>query len=639
MRFIRVANTHNSEATLLRSRRMTDPALPSRCRAPVALAILLLAAGPRALCSTPRTLAPLAFHDLAGRRHTTECGPGQKATVYLFLSVQCPISRRYGSRLTRLAREFEPRGVRWFGVNPCPQESVTLVRQDAAARHYPFPLLKDDTRRLVDALGATVTPEAIVTDRSGVIRYRGRIDDSADGSRISSHDLRVALEELLAGRPVSRPQTTAIGCAIPRPAAPLSTSDVTFTADVAPLLQKSCQSCHRPGQVGPFPLLSYKEAVAHAPQIKQAVLQRRMPPWQAAPGFGELADEQRLSDREIRTLARWIDAGMPLGDPRRLPPPRKFDAGWQAGMPDRVLDAGQAYDVPSDGRDVYRNFVLEYTPAKDEWVTAVEVAPDQRAVVHHVILYADPSGQTVAMDRKDPGPGFTVSGSNAGFEPAYWIAGWAVGGAPAVMPQGTAARLPVGSRLVMQVHYHPDGLPHRDRTRIGLSFARGPIDKRMRVTGVLPLRSVAPLMPDLTIPPGVARHRVTAALTVPHDITVIDVSPHMHMLGREMKVTATLPDGTVKPLVWVPRWQFNWQQSFRLKQPLRLPGGSRVELVAYYDNSPGNRNNPNRPPRLVTWGPQTTDEMCIAFLSYTLDSEQLSRATPDGSPLDMIEIR
>jgi len=200
-------------------------------------------------------------------------------------------------------------------------------------------------------------------------------------------------------------------------------------------------------------------------------------------------------------------------------------------------------------------------------------------------------------------------------------------------------RIPAHSRLVLQVHYHPDGLTRRDRTRVGLHFARGPIDKRLRVTAVQPPAPQPDSYPTLAIPAGAERHEVTASLAVPLDITVLAVAPHMHRLGRQMKVTAARPDGVVKPLVWIPDWDFNWQQTYGFRHPLPLPGGSRLNLWAHYDNSPKNRKNPNHPPRLVTWGPQTTDEMCMVFVAYTLDSEHLAQVDHPVSPSDPLEIR
>jgi mono/diheme cytochrome c family protein len=391
---------------------------------------------------------------------------------------------------------------------------------------------------------------------------------------------------------------------------------VTFTRDVAPILQANCQECHRPGAIGPFPLLTYQDAKENGELIKFYTQERIMPPWKPVPGHGEFRNERRLTDEQIRTLAAWADAGMPEGDPRDLPAPRQFTQGWVLGEPDVVLDAGEAYAVPADGPDVYRNFVLPYRPDQDQWVSAVEVRPDQRAVVHHVIVYLDLLDQARALDAADPGPGFTSTGGGPGFAPVDGLGGWAPGNTPPFSPPGTAWKIPARARVVMQVHYHPDGAAHQDRTKIGIHFAREPIRQQMRA---FPLADLG-----LAIPPGAERHEESANLKLSTDITLHAVAPHMHYLGREMKVTATLPDGSVKPLLWIKDWDFHWQETYLFKEPVKLPAGSRVDVVAYYDNSENNPHNPNSPPQWVTWGEETTDEMCIAVLILTLDSERLA---------------
>jgi hypothetical protein len=284
--------------------------------------------------------------------------------------------------------------------------------------------------------------------------------------------------------------------------------------------------------------------------------------------------------------------------------------------------------VPADGFDEYRNFVLPYQPETDQWLTAVEVSPGSASVVHHVVLFVDTEGQTPDLDEVDPGPGFTVPGTDAGFSPALFIDAWAPGSTPRYLQAGTAWRVPAGSRLVMQVHYHPVGEAQQDRTRLGLHFARGPIDKRVRTSTVQNLL--------FQIPAGAKRHRVNAGLRVPINITMLSVWPHMHLLGREMKVTATLTGGAAKPVVWVPDWDFHWQQVYAFKEPMNLPAGSRLDLSAYYDNSEQNPHNPNSPPQVVTFGPQTTDEMCFCFFRYTVDRERLTEGVAvEDDPLEI----
>jgi len=214
-----------------------------------------------------------------------------------------------------------------------------------------------------------------------------------------------------------------------------------------------------------------------------------------------------------------------------------------------------------------------------------------------------------------------------------WLGGWAPGNTPRFAPPGTAARIPKGSRIVLQVHYHKNGKPETDRTRIGLHFAKSPVEKRLRVAPVLNM--------GFEIPPGAERHEVKASMTIPTDIHLHSVIPHMHLLGRDIKLTATLPDGRALPLVWLPDWDFNWQETYAYREPLALPKGTRIQLTAYYDNSEKNPHNPHNPPKAVRWGDETTDEMCIAFLGYTVDDENLtvSAKVGSGSTEDGIEIR
>lgn len=400
---------------------------------------------------------------------------------------------------------------------------------------------------------------------------------------------------------------------------------LTFTRDVAPILLANCQECHRPGGLGPFSVLSYDTVKAQASLIKEYTRRRLMPPWKAADGYGEFLDQRRLTDEQIRTIGQWVDAGAPQGDPKEMPSPRQFAGSWFLGTPDLVLDAGEAYPVPADGDDIYRDFVLPFRPDQDQWISAVEVAPGSPAVVHHVALFVDLEGKSPAMDEADPGPGFTVYGTDAGFHPAVYMDAWTPGVTPRFLPEGTAWKIPAHAYLVMQIHYHLNGQEQSDRTRIGLHFARGPIEKRVRTSFVGNVL--------FRIPPGAGRYPVSASVRLPRDLTALAVWPHMHLIGREMKVTATLPGAIATPMVWVPQWDFHWQQVYSFKAPVKLPAGARIDLQAYYDNSENNPNNPNLPPVAVTFGPQSTDEMCFCFLRYTVDQEHLSqgiRVDDDG---------
>ncbi len=394
-----------------------------------------------------------------------------------------------------------------------------------------------------------------------------------------------------------------------------SPARVTYARDVAPILQKNCMSCHRPGEVAPFSLTGYEDARKRAKQIAVVTKSRVMPPWKAESN-GEFHDEMKLTESEIATLSAWAENGAPMGNPKELPPNPKFSSGWHLGEPDVVFDIGGDYELPAEGSDVYRNFVIPTSFPEDRWISAMEVRPGNRAVVHHVLVFTDTSGTARKLDAKDPGPGYSTFGG-VGFLPAGGLGGWAPGNLPRHLPDGVGSLLPKGADLVLQVHYNMSGKPEKDRTKIGLHFARKPVDKHLRI---FPL-----IAPFLRIPPGDKNHVVEASFPVPMAVQVLQVTPHMHLLGREMTVTATLPDRTQKRIVYVPDWDFNWQNTYSFKEPLNLPAGAWLKLRARYDNSEENPRNPSRPPKLVTWGEKTTDEMCIAFIAYTVNAESLTK--------------
>lgn len=392
-------------------------------------------------------------------------------------------------------------------------------------------------------------------------------------------------------------------------------SGVTYAHDIAPILDERCVSCHRTGQVAPFSLETYADAKRHAPEIAAVTQSRLMPPWKAD-SHGEFENERKLTPQQIAAIQAWASGGTPQGPVAETPPIPKFSNDWQLGHPDAVYQASEDYHIPADGPDIYRCFVIPSDAAEDRYVSAIDVRPGNRAVVHHVIAYLDTTGKARELDAADPGPGYTSYGG-IGVRAAGALGGWAPGITSHRLPDGEGVELPKGADIVLQVHYHPSGKPETDRTQLALYFAKGPVDKRVRIGGVFAR--------PLDIPPGDAHYETGGQQKVPADITVLGVAPHMHLLGHDMTVTAQLPDGSQKPLVMVPDWDFNWQAIYYYKQPISLPKGSVVSMTAHYDNSAGNPRNPNDPPKQVGWGERTTDEMGIAFFWYTVDSEHLTK--------------
>lgn len=561
----------------------------------------------------------LSFKDLSGRAYTLKDLQPFRATVFLFFSQQCPASQKYAQRFVQLQNDYAPKGVKVFGVNSNLLESRADVERYAQEAGFNFSVVKDEGTALADQLGAHITPEAIVIDALGVVRYRGRIDDNPEADKVTQHYLRDALDAMLSGKPVTRAEVKAIGCVIARNIARKKTGKVTFYRDVLPILQRHCQSCHRPGEIGPFPLMTYEQARAWAPLLKDYTQRRVMPPWKAEPLAGvDYAGERRLTDKEIETLCAWADEGAPEGDIQNAPPPATFTEGWTLGQPDLVLTPAREFHLEATGRDVYRYFVFPTHYNEDKYVTAIDVRPGNRRVVHHVIAFLDSSGRAQQLADKDGQPGYTGFGG-PGFIPSGGLGGWAPGNIPRHLPDGTGIVLPKGATVVAQVHYHKSGKPETDRTTIGVYFAKSPVTKRV---DILPVANFF-----LQIPPGAERHEVKAFGGFATDVHALAVMPHMHLLGREMKVTATLPDGKEQPLVWIKDWDFNWQDTYWFKNPVALPKGTRVNVTSYYDNSAKNPRNPNNPPRWVRWGEQTTDEMCIAFIWFMRDEARERPAT------------
>ena len=542
-----------------------------------------------------------------------------KATVLVFLSTQCPVSKVYAPRLNALAREYQAQGVQMVGVFSNMQEGQTEVAVYAKSRGLTFPVVRDGDASLAAKYGATMTPQAFVISPQGAVVYQGRVDDSADTSQVHHQDLKAALEAILAGRAVPRARTLAFGCVIRRPAAQVASSQITYAHDVAPILQRQCETCHRAGEIGPMALTNYSQAAAWRQDIKRYTASRQMPPWKADPGAGDFQDARRLSSHEIATLAKWADAGAPEGDPKDLPAPAHFTDGWTLGKPDLVLQPDRPYHMDADGPDVYRCFVVPTDFVHDRYVSAVDVQPGNRTVVHHVIAYIDGTGASAKLDGHEKEPGYTSFGG-VGFMPTGALGGWAPGITAHYLPAGVATAVPKGARIVIQVHYHKDGKPETNLSRVGVYFSKGPVEKTLHVI---------PIIAGLNIPAGDAHYTVsTTSVPSPVDFHLVAITPHMHLLGRKMKVTATLPNGHQIPLVSVSDWDFNWQSIYFYKHPVALPQGTKATLTATYDNSTHNPRNPNSPPKAVGWGEQTTDEMCITFLHYTLDREHLSARDP-----------
>lgn len=577
----------------------------------------------------PKSVKDKTLRELDGQTIAL-AAPAGGATVLIFYSAECPIANSYSPTYGELAAHFRGRPVNWVGICMDPDLSENEVRAHARDFKLPFRIARDRRGAFAREIGATMTPEAYVIDVEGKVRYHGRIDDQFVARRVRNatpggSELKAAVESVLAGKEVAVPFVAAVGCPIPEmPAAP---ANPTYAKDVASILQKNCQECHRKGEVAPFGLETYEQARKRAADIASVVDERSMPPWKAAPHFGvRFKGDRTLAEKDIATLVAWAEAGAPEGDPRDLPPAPEFAADWTLGHPDMVVDIGTDFAVPASGDDIYRCFVIPTSLPKDQYVTAIEFRVGNRRVVHHILAYVDVSGEARKRDAADPGPGYSCFAGPG--EPIHGdLGGWAPGIQPSPLPDGIGRSLPKGADIIVQMHYHPSGRPETDRTRIGLHFARKPIRQTLHWT--------AALNPEMILPAGQDNIEIKAQMPIPVDVVAHAVTPHMHLLGRDMTMSITFPDGHVQDLIKIDDWDFNWQYSYFFEKPIDVPKGSTLNVVAHYDNTSSNPHNPNKPPKKVTWGEATTDEMCVGFLAVTKKGQDL---TQPGQKDDLMEI-
>ena len=586
---------------------MIDRRMFGRTKLAAALMILGTAAGIPA-----RAGVQFALHDTEGAVHRPDEWAGARAVVIFFVTTDCPLSNAYAPEMNRIEQTYAPRGVRFYAVQGDTTVPAEEVRKHAREFGYRFPALLDPRQILSRYTGATVMPEAALLSSKGELLYLGRIDNRVEDFgktrlQATGFDLRDALEPVLAGRAVPHPRTRALGCAI---AIAAHGAAPTFNKDIAPILYQNCATCHRPGEVAPFSLLTYQDAAKRASLIAVITQKCVMPPWKAEPGYGSFANERRLSDRQIALFRDWAKAGAPEGEPQDKPVPPAFPNGWQAGQPDKILTMRRQFEVPADGPDPYRCFVLPLDIDRDVYVSGLEFRPGNRRVVHHALVFLDSSGTARKLAAGSPDGGYPCFGG-PGFRPAGMIGGWAPGATPPAPSPELAQPVMKGADIVVQIHYHPSGKPEEDRSTLGLRFSGPPTKGRV---------AIVLANPRIDIPPGDAHYVVKASVTMPQDVDLFGITPHAHYLGKDLKVEARLPDGTTRPLIWIKDWDFNWQGQYRYKEPVHLPKGTRIGFEYVYDNSDNNPRNPAHPPVRVRWGEETKDEMALVFLGVVLPS-------------------
>jgi peroxiredoxin len=525
----------------------------------------------------------------------------KKAIVVVFMGTECPINNAYLPRLAQFQKDYAGKGVQFVAINANVQDTPAIVAEHARKNEVPFPVLKDEGSTVADQFGARRTPEAFVLDASRIIRYQGRIDDQYGygykRGQPTRRDLAEALDELLAGKPVTVASTPVLGCLIARAVPAKSDGSITYSNQVVRILQNRCQECHRPGQIGPFSLMSYRNAVNWSETIREVIQDSRMPPWYADPHFGKFANDRSLSQSERDTLLAWIDQGCPKGDDKDLPPARKFPEGWSIGTPDAILTMKESFEVPAEagkGGIPYKYFEVETNFTEDKWVERAEAKAGEPAVVHHIVVFIVPPGMTFRQNDRA----------------LRVLCGTAPGDMPFMAPSGTAKSIPKGSKLVFQMHYTPNGRPYKDASSVGLIFAKASVEHRMLT---LPI-----LNPRFLIGPGDENYPVESQFKFKENGHVVSFMPHMHLRGKDFRYEAIYPDGKKETLLSVPRYNFNWQSVYRLAEPKAIPAGTTIHCVAHFDNSAKNPNNPD-PTQQVMWGDQTWEEMMIGWMDFYFD--------------------
>lgn len=523
-----------------------------------------------------------------------------KITVVCFLGTECPLVQLYSQRLSRMADEFKDRGVRFVGINSNRQDTDDDIREFLKRQSLSFPLGRDEGNVVADSFGATRTPEVFVLDHHLTIAYQGRIDDQYEPGitrpAASREDLRIAIDETLNQKPVSVPKTEAVGCMIGKFRRPLAdaagssaSQTVTYCREISRVFQKHCLECHRNGEIGPFSLESYEDAVGWAATSLEVIQNGRMPPWHATDNHAVFSNARNMPEADKQLLQDWINAGTPMGDAADLPEPIEYQSGWQmTRVPDQIIEMrDRPYIVPAEGTIEYQYYVVDPKFTEDMWVTGAQIIPGNRAVVHHAIVFIRPP-------------------DGAEFRGIGWLTAYVPGQRLVEMPPGHARKIPAGSRLVFQMHYTATGSIQEDVTKVGLVFG----EEKEITNEVITMIGIDQ---SFEIPPHAARHTVAGDVKrLPKKGRLLGVAPHMHVRGKEFRLFFK-HDATRTTLLDVPNYDFNWQHSYVFETPLELEDLAGIQFEATFDNSAENPFNPD-PSQWVTWGDQTWEEMAVVFL-------------------------
>lgn len=561
-----------------------------------------------------------SFKDIRYLERTLTEFPDAKFFVVVCTNTSCPVVEQYLPKLKRLEAEYRDKGVQFVALNTRQDDAIVEMASQAVEFDIPFPFVKDMDGSCVKALGVSRTPEVAVIDAQQILRYRGRIDDQyrLGGAQpnVNEESLKAALDALIEGKEVAVKETPVDGCAITAFRTPEARKDLTYSEHIKPLIQKHCAECHRPGTEAPFSLLTYEDVTKQGAMISEVVDEQRMPPWYGDPKHaGTFTNERKMPTADRLALLQWVEGGM---QPGNLDPKAEESAvaevnksSWLIGEPDKIITLHERHDLPAEGFVDYKYVTLPYIFTKDMWVQGVQIQPDNPRVVHHCNLLAFPVA-------KGPKASSFITGRVPG-SPPMDLAG-----------TGTAVHIPAGTALLFQIHYVTTGKPETCQISLGLKYYQGVVKKKMR--------NFLVDHDEFEIPPGDPHHPVINTKTFNMDAEGIGMFSHMHVRGKDMSFFAHYPDGKKEHLLTVPNYSFDWQLGYEWEPGTKkFPKGTKIEVIAHYDNSKFNPYNPN-PADTVRYGQQTHEEMLNGFMFYTAADENLNievdPKTGEGKPLD-----
>ncbi|MGI9239154.1 MAG: redoxin domain-containing protein [Verrucomicrobiales bacterium] len=567
------------------------------------LTALLLAAPSAIAASEPSpSIENFALIDHEGKFHELDYYlriPDTKGLVVFIQGNGCPLVQKRIPELARLKKAYQKKGILFCMLNANPQDEREEIAEEAEEFGIGMPILKDDSQLVARMLGVKRTAEAfLISAEDRKIVYRGAIDDrmtfQAEKPKAEHHYLKDAIEQFIAGEEITSAKTEAPGCKVSMPDA---LPQLTYTKDIAPILKNNCVSCHTKGGLGPFKMSSYKKVEGWADMIAEVILTKRMPPWHADPEIGTFSNDCSLSPEDAKKIITWVNHDCPRGegaDPLEGLEPDHPE--WHMGEPDRVIDLPEQ-KVAAEGVFDYRYVTLDNPFDEDVWLTACEINPGNTRVLHHVIVTA----------REPEKPTDTEEEKKRKRRREQWITGYAPGTQGQAYPGGSAVHLRKGWKLRFQLHYTASGREEVDVTRLGLRFSTTPIKK--------PFRTAVIAFDDFEIPPRASEHPAEHTIEIKKDSTIYAINPHMHFRGKYMNFAAIYPDGKREALLSVPNYDFNWQRTYILEQPLKVPAGTRIHIRNAWDNSAQNPHNPD-PKLAVKWGDQSFNEMFFATIGY-----------------------